>query len=314
LLIGLEPIPLDGTKAHPLQAVLGNGRMNLHHSLFIPLLARGETVGTLCVFRPKGHPFRLEERELLQPVSSELGTVWYNASLYSRLVEISSNPLAPFTYKSQERRIQTLSVLSDTVLSEKVLMTSILDSIADGVVVTDVLGTIRLINPKAKEILGLYAENVIGQNAAAFIRRFHDLPFEEIREGFKKIVEQGKTLSGDIKLALPTTRFYTLTAGPVRNRDGMVQGIVAVLSDITELKEMDQMKTDLMSMVTHEIRTPLATVRGFAQILLKGGIPAEKSKEFLEIINRQSNRLVHLVNDFLDIKRSPRARWISRNW
>jgi signal transduction histidine kinase len=88
----------------------------------------------------------------------------------------------------------------------------------------------------------------------------------------------------------------------------MVQGIVAVLSDITELKELDQMKTDLMSMVTHEIRTPLATVRGFAQILLKGGIPAEKSKEFLEIINRQSNRLVNLVNDFLDITRIESGR------
>jgi signal transduction histidine kinase len=68
------------------------------------------------------------------------------------------------------------------------------------------------------------------------------------------------------------------------------------------------MKTDLMSMVTHEIRTPLATVRGFAQILLKGGIPAEKGKEFLEIINRQSNRLVNLVNDFLDITRIESGR------
>jgi signal transduction histidine kinase len=89
-----------------------------------------------------------------------------------------------------------------------------------------------------------------------------------------------------------------------------VQGIVAVLSDITELKEMDQMKTDLMSMVTHEIRTPLATVRGFAQILLKGGLGNQKSREFLEIINRQSNRLVNLVNDFLDITRIESGRQV----
>jgi signal transduction histidine kinase len=70
------------------------------------------------------------------------------------------------------------------------------------------------------------------------------------------------------------------------------------------------MKTDLMSMVTHEIRTPLATVRGFAQILLKGGISGDKSKEFLEIINRQSNRLVNLVNDFLDITRIESGRQV----
>ena len=83
-----------------------------------------------------------------------------------------------------------------------------------------------------------------------------------------------------------------------------------MLSDITELKEMDQMKTDLMAMVTHEIRTPLATVRGFAQILLKGGIGNEKAGEFLEIINRQSNRLVNLVNDFLDITRIESGRQV----
>jgi two-component system phosphate regulon sensor histidine kinase PhoR len=308
LLIGLEPIPVDGLKEHPLSFILGKARTKTYHSLFVPLLARGETVGVLCVFRPKGSPFRIEERELLQAVSAELGTVWYNAALYGRLTQITANPLAPFTYKSQERRIQTLSVLSESVTSEKNLMTAIMDSIADGVIVTDVLGTIRIINPKAKDILALYAEDVVGHNAAEFIRRFSDIPYEEIRDKFQNVVEQGRTYSSEIKLSLPTSRFYTLSVGPVRSRDGLVQGIVAVLSDITELKELDQMKTDLMSMVTHEIRTPLATVRGFAQILLKGGIPGEKSREFLEIINRQSNRLVNLVNDFLDITRIESGR------
>lgn len=310
LLIGLDPIPLDGLKDHPLQPLIGSNRFRLHHSLFVPLVAQGETIGALCVLRPKGSPFRMEERELLQAISSELGSLWYNTDLYARLSRISSNPLAPFTYQSQERRIQTLSVLSDSVLGEKNLMTSIMDSIADGVVVTDVLGTIRVMNPKAKEILGLYAEDPVGQNAVEFLRRFHEVPYEEIREKFQKVVELGHTFSEEIRLSLPTTRFYTLTVGPVRSRDNVVQGIVAVLSDITELKEMDQMKTDLMSMVTHEIRTPLATVRGFAQILLKGGIPAEKATEFLEIINRQSNRLVNLVNDFLDITRIESGRQV----
>ena len=153
-----------------------------------------------------------------------------------------------------------------------------------------------------------YAENAIGQNATEFIRRFHDIPYKDIRAKFREVVERQKTFSMEVKLALPTARYYTLSLGPVRSREGLVQGIVAVLSDITKLKEMDQMKTDLMSMVTHEIRTPLATVRGFAQILLKGGIPSEKSSEFLGIINRQSNRLVNLVNDFLDISRIESGR------
>lgn len=313
LLIGLDPIPFDGLKDHPLQpllALLGKSRGRLHHSLFIPLVAQGETVGALTVFRPKGSPFRPEEQELLEAAATELGIVWYNAALYSKLAQISSNPLAPFTYKSQERRIQTLAVLADSVLSEKALFAAIMDSIGDGVIVTDVMGTIRLLNPKAHEILGLYGEETIGLNAVDFIRRFHDVPYAEIKQKFQDVVEQGKTFQLEVKLSLPSTRYYTLTLGAVRSKEGLSKGILAVLSDITEFKEMDQMKTDLMSMVTHEIRTPLATVRGFAQILLKGAIPEAKAKEFLEIINRQSNRLVNLVNDFLDITRIESGRQV----
>jgi two-component system phosphate regulon sensor histidine kinase PhoR len=307
LLIGLDPISVDGARHHPLRGIMKSG---LHHTLFVPALAQGETVGALFVCRPKGSPFTVEEEELLKAISAELGTLWYSAALYGRLDRISSNPLARLTYKNQERRIQTLSVLSDSVRGEKALISAIMDSIADGVVVTDALGTITLLNPKAKDILGLYAENAVGQSATDFIRRFHDVPYTEIRDKFQQVVEREKTFTLEVKLALPTTRYYTLSLGPVRSREGLVKGIVAVLSDITELKEMDQMKTDLMSMVTHEIRTPLATVRGFAQILLKGGIPFEKSNEFLGIINRQSNRLVNLVNDFLDISRIESGRQV----
>jgi len=310
LLIGLNPIPLDGLKDHPLDALLGKSRGRLHHSLFIPLVAQGETVGVLTVFRAKGSPFRPEEQEMLEAAASELGIVWYNASLYSKLAQISSNPLAPFTYKSQERRIQTLAVLADSVLSEKALFAAIMDSIGEGVIVTDVMGTIRLLNPKAREILGLYGEDAVGLNAVDFIRRFHDVPYPEIKQKFQEVVEHGKTFQLEVKLALPGTRYYTLTLGAVRSKEGLGKGILAVLSDVTDFKEMDQMKTDLMSMVTHEIRTPLATIRGFAQILLKGAIPEAKGKEFLEIINRQSNRLVNLVNDFLDITRIESGRQV----
>jgi two-component system phosphate regulon sensor histidine kinase PhoR len=310
LLIGLEPMEIDSLVKHPLGVIVPRNHLTLYHALVVPLVSKGETVGALALFRPRAAEFREEEHTLFQAVSSEFGSIWYNASLYGRLTEKSSNPLAPFTYKSQERRIQTLNVLSDAVLSEKTLMGSIMDSIADGVVVTDILGTIQILNPKAKEILGLYGESAIGQSAVDFIRKFEDVPYEEIREKFRKIVERGETFSSEVRLAIPTTRFYTLQLGPVRSREGIVHGIVGVLSDITELKEMDQMKTDLMSMVTHEIRTPLATVRGFAQILLKGGLGNDKSKEFLEIINRQSNRLVNLVNDFLDITRIESGRQV----
>ena len=101
--------------------------------MIVPLVAKGDTVGALCLFRPRGENFRTEDENLLRAISAEFGTVWYNANLYERLTAKHTNPLATFTYQSQERRIQTLSALNDAVVDEKSLMRSIMDSVADGV-------------------------------------------------------------------------------------------------------------------------------------------------------------------------------------
>ncbi|HEY7820906.1 MAG TPA: CHASE2 domain-containing protein, partial [Vicinamibacteria bacterium] len=177
LLAGLAPMEVEGLAGHPLAVLVPRAQLASYHALVVPLLSKGETVGALCLFRPKAEPFRDEEQSLLQSVSSEFGTLWYNASLYARLSRKSVNPLTPFTYKNQERRIQTLNMLSDALLGEKSLMGSIMDSIADGVIVTDVLGVIKIVNPKAKEILGLYGESAVGESAVDFIRRFEDVPY-----------------------------------------------------------------------------------------------------------------------------------------
>ena len=184
LLVSLDPIPVDSLQNHPLAAIVPKAQIPAYHAMIVPLIAKGDTVGALCLFRPRGEAFRTEDENLLRSVSAEFGTIWYNANLYERLTAKNTNPLATFTYQSQERRIQTLSALNDAVVVEKSLMRSIMNSVADGVIVTDVLGTIQLLNPKAKEILGLYAESTVGQNAVEFIRRFEEIPHEEIHKKF----------------------------------------------------------------------------------------------------------------------------------
>jgi two-component system phosphate regulon sensor histidine kinase PhoR len=183
---------------------------------------------------------------------------------------------------------------------------SVIESITHGVMVSDRSGRVQLLNATAREILGIARrsknENVSVLDALAILERLDDAPREELAARFRDIVELGESFTTEIELGTPPKQ-YAMYLGPLRNDDDAVLGIVAVLSDITEHRAMDQMKTELMSMVTHEIRTPLSTVRGFAQILRRKGLSEEKSQEFLEIISRQSNRVVNLVNDFLDITR-----------
>ena len=94
LLISLEPIQVDSLQNHPLAAIVRRPQVPAYHSQVVPLVSKGETVGALCLFKPRDEEFRIEDQELLQAVSAEFGTIWHNALLYARLTAKSANPLA----------------------------------------------------------------------------------------------------------------------------------------------------------------------------------------------------------------------------
>ncbi len=79
--------------------------------------------------------------------------------------------------------------------------------------------------------------------------------------------------------------------------------VVAIVRDITQRKEVDRLKDEFISVVNHELRTPLASVRGFTELMLSRNFPPEKQRELLSIIQRESIRLTDLINDFLDLRR-----------
>lgn len=89
----------------------------------------------------------------------------------------------------------------------------------------------------------------------------------------------------------------------VLGADGVSQGRVVFLRDITHEYEVDRMKTEFLSIAAHELRTPMASIHGFAELLLKRDYDAETRRDLLETIYRQSTNLSHLINELLDIAR-----------
>ncbi|MBR4443767.1 MAG: PAS domain-containing sensor histidine kinase, partial [Clostridia bacterium] len=87
-------------------------------------------------------------------------------------------------------------------------------------------------------------------------------------------------------------------------RDGEVVGAMAMIEDITELRRLEQMRTDFTANVSHELKTPLTSIRGFVETLLDGAIDnPEMARKFLNIIMMEANRLTRLVNDILSISK-----------
>ena len=124
---------------------------------------------------------------------------------------------------------------------------------------------------------------------------------------FSEAMTQDGVYTGEIAVREGTTgRARTplrLYISPMK-RDGQIVGAVAMIEDITELRKLEQMRTDFTANVSHELKTPLTSIRGFVETLQAGAINnPEMAQKFLNIIMMEANRLTRLVNDILSISK-----------
>jgi two-component system phosphate regulon sensor histidine kinase PhoR len=182
----------------------------------------------------------------------------------------------------------TLEKLKD----EKEQREAILSSMEEGVVVTDRRGTVTMANRKAEELFGkdLFGKRVVEISRNPELHRI-------IEEGGKK----GETINGEITLSAPQPMNLSVTMTPfVRNKETM--GSLIVFHDITLLKKLETMRIDFVANVSHELKTPLTAIKGFAETLKEGAIDdKEHALKFVDIIKNNADRLSRLVEDLLTL-------------
>ncbi len=184
----------------------------------------------------------------------------------------------------------------DRLIAEKTKTEAIIFSIQDGIILTDYSGNILLINRKAKDILGIKNDNIENLNI-----------FNILNENIRPIFENAINKPNEIfELDLSTenfTRIYQTTSLPVSTPKNEKIGIVTVLHDITLEKELDKMKDDFLHSITHDLRNPMTSIRGFIKFLLDeiAGPINEQQKKMLETMDRASFKLLNMINDILDI-------------
>ncbi len=126
----------------------------------------------------------------------------------------------------------------------------------------------------------------------------------EILEGFRDALKKGRSR---LIAALPFEQqgersFFSVSVSPLRKAGGEVYGAVGIFHDVSELKRAEQMRIDFVANVSHELRTPLTSIKGYAETLsgdIKAGRPAEA--QFLDVITRNTDRLMSLIHDLLDL-------------
>jgi NtrC-family two-component system sensor histidine kinase KinB len=185
----------------------------------------------------------------------------------------------------------------DKLIAEKTKTEAIIFSIQDGIILTDYTGNIMLINKKAKDILNINA-NIENLN-------IFNILDEKIRSVFESAINQPNKIF-EIDLSQGNfVRFYQTMSLPVSTPKNEKLGIVTVLHDITLEKELDKMKDDFLHSITHDLRNPMTSIRGFIKFLSDGiaGPLNEQQKKMLETMDRASFRLLNMINDILDISK-----------
>lgn len=182
----------------------------------------------------------------------------------------------------------TLERLKD----EKEQREAILASMEEGVIVTDPKGNVTMANRKAEELFGkeLLEKRVVEISRNPELHRI-------IEEGSKK----GETVTGEITIAVPYPVSLSVTMTPlIRNTEKL--GSVIVFHEITMLKKLETMRIDFVANVSHELKTPLTAIKGFAETLKEGAInDKEHAARFVDIIKENADRLSRLVEDLLTL-------------
>lgn len=194
-------------------------------------------------------------------------------------------------------------------------LTRIIESTADGIVVRDAKGRVASWNPAAEAIFGWTADEMRGKDVGVV------LPDSEVDDALRRIdvaLQEGRTLrnleaSGRRKDGSPVT--FSLTLAPLRDAAGAFTGTTGIVRDITALKQLERQFLErerlaavgeLAAMVAHEVRNPLAGIRGGCEILLEGYTPGDARHDIGVEIIHQVDRLTRTVHDLLTFAR-PRA-------
>lgn len=178
----------------------------------------------------------------------------------------------------------------------------IIQSIGDGLVVTDVENQVILMNWAAEDILRIRFNDVLNQPINFVISE------ESLRLQIKNTLDKK---AADHPLDFNVSQSAEGKARIIRARSSVIQdkageeiGVVTIMYDVTQEREVDRMKTEFISTAAHELRTPLTSIQGFAELLLiKKDLAPEKKTRFLSHINREAVHLANIVGDLLDISR-----------
>jgi two-component system, OmpR family, sensor histidine kinase VicK len=197
------------------------------------------------------------------------------------------------TFNNLTKKLQEAQAMTE---GERRKLSSVLSYMTDGVIATDRKGRVILINEPAAEMLDVSRETVLSQPIVSLLGLTDTNTFEDLLEEKDSLILDYSTKKEP----------YILRANfsVIQKETGFVNGLIAVLHDITDQEKIDAERREFVANVSHELRTPLTTMRSYLEALADGAWKDEDiAPNFLEVTRTETERMIRLVNDLLSLSK-----------
>ncbi|WP_046215578.1 two-component system histidine kinase PnpS [Paenibacillus wulumuqiensis] len=207
--------------------------------------------------------------------------------------------------KAIDNMADSLEMQLKVIRDNEDLLQSVLANMTGGMVMVEFNGNVALVNRFAEEMLGISSKRIIGK------------PYQELKQHYElsKLLGEGlrrkERIHDEQTLYNPEPRLIEIDGVPMFEDDDTYRGMLFLIQDVSNIRRLERMRSEFVANVSHELKTPIAAVKGFAETLLSGGVQDEQtSRSFLQIIYDESERLNRLIGDILELskiesKRSP---------
>ncbi|MEI6843158.1 MAG: ATP-binding protein [bacterium] len=207
----------------------------------------------------------------------------------------------------EEQKNALINVLDDSkiLVNDLAKFKLAVDNASDLILITDPDGIVLYANKAIEIITGFKEKDTIGKKAGTLWRLPMSKPFYE--ELWKTIKTEKRTYQGEIKNRKKNHEIYDskISISPVLDENNEIKFFVGIQTDITHEKEIDRAKTEFVSLASHQLRTPLTSIKWYTEMLLSGdgGEMTPAQKNFVNEISDSNQRMVQLVNALLNVSR-----------
>ncbi|MCM3588157.1 cell wall metabolism sensor histidine kinase WalK [Mesobacillus maritimus] len=227
---------------------------------------------------------------------------------FSRKVKVYDNDeigQLAMTFNVLTKKLQEATATTE---GEKRKLSSVISNMTDGVIATDRKGKIILINKPAADMLDVSRETALSSEIVSILGLEEDYTFEDL------LLEQESVIldfSTEKKPLILRANFSV-----IQKESGFVNGLIAVLHDITEQEKIEMERREFVANVSHELRTPLTTMRSYLEALADGALDDKDiAPQFLQTTRTETERMIRLVNDLLQLSKMDRTDYhLAKEW